>query len=269
MAAKDKSYVVAPARLDGSVRGGNFSCTHSGQQVDLMAGATVGKDAYLAGETIHISGTVSGTVRAAGGNITVGENAVIEGDLISYGSKPILEEGATVRGRQEHRADQELQGPQRNPVNSWVRSTLAMLVIVLLITWLMPQRAKTILDRVQETPARNILTGAVWLILVWPVSIILAVTLIGLPLGLVLLATTLVAYIIAAGLAALFIGRWAYSRLSPSASAAQPLSWIAAVLGAVIYEGVQLLGFLGWVATLIVVLFTFGAILQTLWRSRA
>ncbi|MEX1112237.1 MAG: polymer-forming cytoskeletal protein, partial [Candidatus Andersenbacteria bacterium] len=239
----------------------------AGQQVDVIEGATVGQDAYLAGEIITINGTISGTLRAAGSTITLGEHAVIEGDLISYGSKPTLAEGATVLGSQEHRADQKVTRHEGNPLSGWVRATLTTLIVVLLITLLMPKTAQMLLEQVKENRARNVITGAVWLLLVIPVGLILAVTIIGLPIALTLVGVTVVAYILATGLAALFIGQWVYAKLSPEA-AKQPLSWIAAVIGAAIYQGIQMFGFPGALAILIIVLFMFGTVIQTIWRSR-
>ncbi|MEX0649993.1 MAG: polymer-forming cytoskeletal protein [Candidatus Andersenbacteria bacterium] len=253
--------------VTGNVEGDLFA---AGQSLDLMSQTIIGSDAYLAGESIVIAGTVHGTVRAAGNSVVVESTAVIDGNLITYGAQAEIKDGATITGsREHHEGTQTAPAGTRNVLGSWVRSTIALLLLAFLISYFAPKAVRGVLAYVQANPGRSILTGLLWIILVGPIALILAVSLIGLPLALVLFFTSLVVYILATGIAALLIGSWLYGKLSPASSAQQPLAWPAAVLGAAVYEGIQLLGFFGGLLTFILVLFILGATIQSLWQKRS
>jgi cytoskeletal protein CcmA (bactofilin family) len=241
----------------------------AGQYIELASTASVGQDVYVAGQAVTIAGTVDGTVRAAA-DVTVKSGAQVTGDLIAYGNQPVIEDGAEIFGQVQHKVpDQAAKArDSRARLANWVRSVLTLFGIGLLFILALPHFAHQAFDAIKAQPGRSILTSALWLVLAGPAAVLLLISIVGIPLAFGLLLLTPILYIAAAGLAAALVGSWVMSKLSSRQTVnGGALTWPHVLLGAVIYEAVQLLGIIGWLLTFILVLFAFGAIVQTLWAN--
>lgn len=245
----------------------------AGDSVTVQPEAQIGHDAFLGGNTITIAGTVEGTVRAAGSTITIAETAVINGDLITYGeAEPAVAEGATIRGARHHR-----EGRQPAPVSGpglidWVRAVVTLFITAMALHFFMPRFTASVLEQLKTRPGVSVVTGLLWVILFIPVLVVLMISVIGWQLAIILVGLALILFTAASAYAALALGGWVMGKLSPrevgaTASPADiaPLGWSHALLGAVIFEAVRLLGGIGWLATFVFLIFVFGAVIRADW----
>lgn len=263
--------VTAPVQDDAHLAGNAITVRSSvdgdifaaGQSLTLTEASSIADDAYLTGQSVTIAGTISGTARIAAESVTIEPTARITGDLITYGNRPTIAEGAVISGEQRHEAREEVQ-PRRESQSilaGWVRSVLSLAVLGLILVYIFPRFTNIVLERTRQYPAKSLGVGALWMILVWPVSILLIFTIIGIPLAFTLLFLSIIFYIVGAGYAGLLIGSWLMGKISSQ----QPLSWAHVLLGAAVYESIQLLGFLGWLVTFVFVLMALGGFIRTLW----
>lgn len=279
-ASEDDVYIVGQqVEVSAEVRQDVYA---AGETVSISG--AVGDDAHAAGQMVEISGDVAGDVFAAGQNVTIadgvriggdvygaagrfeiGSGVVIAGDVVTFGqARPFIDETARVEGELRHTAPPEREFSQRDYVMSWVRSVLMLFVVSIVVMYLFGGLAQRTLTQLKTRAGASLLTGIIWLVLFLPIAILLMVTIIGLPLGLLALGLTAAAFVVAAGVAALTIGQWIMSRLARDTGEGK-LTWAHALLGAVVYESVQLLPIVGGLATLVLILFVFGALVQAVW----
>ena len=191
--------------------------------------------------------------------------AVIEGDLHTFGgNEPVIEEGAIVRGSVVHRAaaDKMEDKGSRFLLLAWVRSVVALFVVALVMIYGARRFTSQAIETVRHRSGKSLLTGILWLILFIPASILLLVTLVGIPLAVGGLLITGLMCLAATGASAVWLGRWVLGKISKESGS--ELTWVHALIGAVVYKGIQLLPGLGGVLTFILTLFFFGATFLTL-----
>ncbi len=264
----------------------------AGQALSLAPGASVGRDVLAAGATanllgrvgrniggsaeeITIGGPVEGRVDVQAGKLVLGPGARIGGDVIYTSRSPLeLQPGATVAGRTVH--NEPPQREQERPTISIVGKIIGFLVglamafiVGLAIILLAPRFTVRAAENIGLRPWESLGWGAIVLFVVPPILVIIAVTVIGIPLALIGLALYLIAIYIAQVFVAIFIGWWLLNRLTPDTirtwPAAGPLV-LAMVIGLVILSLLREIPFVGWLVTLIVVLLGLGA-MALAWRQ--
>lgn len=248
--------------VGGHVAGDVFA---AGQNLQLNAGTTIARDVYAAGENITLAGTVQGTVRAAG-RVTVASGARIAGDLKVYSNEaPIIEEGATIEG------EVSVEAPPKRPeagkklfLLGWVRSVMAMFVVALVMVYGARAFSRNAAETAGKQAGKSLLTAAIWMLLFIPASILLLITLVGIPLAAGVVLLTILLCLAASGITAAGVGRWVLGKLSRDAGT--ELSWVHALVGAVVYKALPLVPVIGWLAALVLTLIFFGATVLTLFK---
>lgn len=237
----------------------------AGETIILGGDSRVGGSVYAAGRRVEILGTVSGNVRMAGSELVVGPEAVIEGDLITYGKKPQIEEGAIITGKQEFRQGLENKEARGLGLLGWVRSVVAWFILAWVLLWLMPDFSKKVLVSLQKQSWRSILIGFLWLMLFAPTAVLLMVSGVGAPLGIIILLATAALLILSYGFGVLVVGHWVYAKALKQAG---PLTWQHALLGAVVLKGAQLIPGIGWLIAMALVIVMLGVLLNMIWQAR-
>jgi cytoskeletal protein CcmA (bactofilin family) len=244
----------------------------AGRNVHLGSEALVGHDARLAGNTVtaegrvernlrigadiaRIGGTVGGDVRANAREVTILPNAVINGDLIVRASEPpTISQGARILGDtryEELEHNRWLSWPM-----IWIGSLLALLVLgfaalALSSTW--PARVSATM---RTRPSGSALTGLGVLIFTPMVAGVLAVTLIGIPLAIVLMALYVAALLLSSVMVSYRVGTWLLERMNrPRAS-----SWVRMALGVFVVSLAMSLPFAGWLLVVAVLIAGTGAL---------
>jgi cytoskeletal protein CcmA (bactofilin family) len=246
----------AAAADDATVRmGGNIDISEAVPgDLHVMAGhvtveAPVAGNASLAGGSIEVSGPVTGNLRAAGGHVKIdgpvggdaniaagtlelGPEARIAGKLSFHGGDLRRDPAAEVTGPIETSA---ARGPHHErhyvskSTHGWIW-TAGLLVLAALIAAVLPGPSRRMAQELSERPWLTTLVGFVALTSIPVAALLLLVTIIGIPLGLLAIAAyaglLLVGYV---GLAVV-VGGLLLDRVRPGTAAMAAWRAGAAVL---------------------------------------
>lgn len=260
--------------------------TAAAGELRFMAGSDIKGHVTAAAGTIETRGRIGGSLLAAAGQVTAAGS--IEGPAtlwLDRQGRLDVRESALFGSSLTYYADQEAlvssratlsQEPQRYPLpvpkrtsGSWfghLVSLFGALVLAMVMVKLAPQRLRETVQLVIKRPLPSLGFGALWLVTVPIAVIVLAITLIGLPvavlLGLMYAAGLILSPVIAGATVAEFVhhrslAQTVLAKLSPFASvamgvAAYKLATFVPVVG----------GLVGFVGTL----FALGALVQRLFR---
>jgi len=161
-----------------------------GSDIVVEEGMRVG-DAVAIGGDVTVNGVVEGDVVAVGGSVILGSKAVVDGDVVSVGGAIEKEEGARVR-----RDIVEVNIPGISSVItslskgkwrgwSWafrIITFVGLLALALLLVAIIPKPFGLISAMVQENTLKVTLWGLLGLVLAVPLAILLAISLVGIPL---------------------------------------------------------------------------------------
>jgi hypothetical protein len=190
---------------------------------------------FAMGGNVDVRGQVDNDVVAMGGDVTIEDGAQVRGDVVSLGGKVNKARSATVLGETV-----TVGGfPKRffSPGAMWAMGggmqfvgTLVKLCMWLLIGWvvvsLFPTRSQRVLDGLRGRVGPSLLWGLLGLIAIVPaligvvlVAVLLCVTIIGIPVGVLLLlgyCLAVAALVLWGGvMGAAAVGEWGITRLSP------------------------------------------------------
>ena len=277
-------------RIHGSVRiaGGNVlvssvidrNATIAGGNVELREASVVEGNAYLAGGNIVVAGTVRQLLRATGGTIhiggvvgdvnvsaqrlRVGPRARIDGDLRYRvpAENVEIDSAATITG-------QIISLPTRNWATVWLVMQLlwglGFLLAGAVLIALLPGIATAAADGVRARPGVAAGFGVMWLLLL-PLGMgLAAVTVVGLPLAILLLAAYLIVLYLSGVVLALAIGRVI---LRDWARDGRGRLVVAFLLGGVLLILLGLIPLIGGFVILLAIIMGSGALLMPVVRRR-
>ncbi|MDD3927249.1 MAG: hypothetical protein PHT33_11395, partial [bacterium] len=260
--------INSPVRDDLVVAGGTVT----------VSGAGIGGDVLVWGGNTNLSAPVTGNVMGSVGNLaiysriggsvnvntsmlTLGPGAVVAGDLIYTSSKEAtINPNARVTGQirrnqpPQPRQDGRRDGGIGGLLLFLLWSALATIVTGLVLVYLFPRFSSGVVEITWRRFWRSLGIGFLVLVVTPIAAIILLMTVIGIPLGLILLAGWMITLYLAKVFAAIFLG-WLVLYLLRNRRATS-LIW-ALLLGAFLYELIQLIPIVGWI-------FLFGLFLASL-----
>jgi cytoskeletal protein CcmA (bactofilin family) len=255
-----EAFVVLSGRADvpQGQTVGDLVVFHGSSTVDgTVDGSLTAFDA-----PVTVSGRVNGDVVVFNGQVVLRSGGTVTGDVVSQ-SSPVVAPGATIGG-QTRRVETNVNWKGFGWVGRlawWLAVSVSTLVVGLVLVWLAGRGAAWILEagRTQIGPAIG------WGLLVFfglPILAICAlVTLVGIPLGLGLLAALGLLYALGYSASAWILGR---SLLRP------PTAWAAAFLvGWAILRVVALVPILGGLVWFVAVVFGLGVLVVAIWRGRS
>ena len=263
---------------DVVIGGGQTSISGAGVSGDVLwAGgalrvdAPVGGKMQLAGGEATINAHVRGNVAFKGKKLTLGKNAVIDGNLdYSAQQEATMEEGVVVKGKTTYT-------PQATPASKIsVQGILAFLTLLLLGKFLSAlifalalglffhRYAQTLVGNAMAQPLLEIGRGLVVLIVLPVASIIFIVTLIGIPFGILGLIAFVALLIFASPIAAIITGSVVHKWYSKSAE--YHVTWQTITLGVVVLTLIGFVPLLGGIAKFVLILLALGSILKMKWE---
>lgn len=231
--------------------------TALGGSVEVDDGGVVQGDLTAAGGAITIAGNVGGDVSAAAETVTLTDTAVIGGTL-SYGGELISAPGATVEGG----IVQGSAGFGPFPsIPDWVGALsgiVSTLVVGALLVAVLPGFTDRVADAAVDAPGRSALSGVGFLVFVPVTLILIAFTLIGIPLT--ILGFVAYGVLITVGYVAgnYTIGRYALSIRE------MENRWLALLVGVLLVAAVDLAPLVGGLVQLAVLLVGVGALVRAL-----
>jgi hypothetical protein len=220
---------------------------------------------------VYVDALVEGDVKVGHGDVELGSEAQVGGDIV-YGSGEIqhhpsaVVEGNMMAGRAPH-MEHEPDGFGIPGLVGWVFATAAFVACSVLLAVLAPGPLLAAARRAEESPGWSLLFGVASVPAVVVFAVVLAVSIIGIPL-LLLLAPAYLAFVFFGALvAAYFIGR----RVVFATGHYRGGNALAAVVGAIILAVAYLIPLLGGLLIYGLALFGTGAAILALFsrqRSR-
>jgi cytoskeletal protein CcmA (bactofilin family) len=173
---------------------------------DVFVQGTIAGHAYVGGDVVVIDGDVGGDLRVEAGSLTVGPDARIDGELryrIDQGRPATIAPSARIE-----RGTRELEPrPDEGPNIGFLAARLAgFLLAGLVVVAMAPATIGTTVEAARANPAAALGTGLLLFLLTPLVIVIVAATLVGGPLALVVLVLYLVSLYLAPVIPALWIG---------------------------------------------------------------
>jgi hypothetical protein len=143
---------------------------------------------------VRISGLVEGDVIGLSQRITLTPGAVVDGDLVWAGKRPVIPPGATVYGDVRHIRPGDVSSFGAFFVLHlaiWIAVTLSSLALGLVLLWVAPRAADAVFAAASAAPGASLGWGAALFFGLPLAAVVALVTLIGIPLGILLLLALL------------------------------------------------------------------------------
>jgi hypothetical protein len=229
---------------------------------DVRVSGRVSGDLVVIRGKLNLAGTVRGDVVTITDRASLGPTARVSGDVRYAEDKPLVSPRAQVGGDVERVNVDKIAGPAgvAAGIGFWLAISVSALLLGLLALWLAP-RAALAASEVAETRAGRSVAWGVALFLGIPiVAVILLVTLVGLPLGLLLLLALLPLYALG-----YTTGAWVLGRRLLGANRGRIVAFVA---GLVILRLIALIPFLGGLVGLVATVFGLGVLFVAAGRGR-
>ncbi|MFH0847678.1 MAG: hypothetical protein V1894_06485 [Chloroflexota bacterium] len=219
--------------------------------------------------TVTVAGAVGGDVDLRTENLTITSGVSIQGNL-TYTSQneAVIQSGATIAGTTNHKMP-EAKAPARRfpPVAAgakvlWqVLCFLMTLIAGVILILIASPRLNLMANSIQSKPWQSLGWGAILLIVVPVASVIVMITVIGLPLGLISLVLYGIAVYLSQIPVGLLIGRLIIRQNRELGSRGLVIGALA--LGLLILLLLRLLPFIGWITGLLTVVFGLGTLVTS------
>jgi hypothetical protein len=251
------------AQVDGQ----DGSITRFGEDVEVEEGETVGGSVTVFGGDVLIAGTVDGSVAVIGGDAKLESTAVVNGSLSAVGGRIEREAGSRVTGSVTS-GSQFFPGGRSfvNPSTWFGFSLLASFLMLIgtlalgaMVVALIPDHTEKIAMFIAREPWQSIGWGFLLALLVIPAIILLAVTIIGIPLIPILAIFAAVAYIYGYIAASLLIGK----RIFEVSKAVGASLIVETLVGLLVVGLLRFIPFVGGLIGLVIGLLGFGAVMIT------
>ncbi len=253
-----------------------------GSNLVLGPNSQIGWDVYAAGASLDARGAINGSLSGSTGralvsgkigkdlNLKMSENNLSEGLIISpeasvggevnYTAKKSaqISEKANIGGKISQTVPQ-------TKTNNWLAvfvwaklyAIFSALVVGLVLVFLGKKITPKILEKIEAKPLRVLLPGLVIMFILPPIALVLAFTIIGIPLALIISAWWLVAIYVAKVFTAILVGQVILKKLIKKGD---PLLIWSLVLGVIICWLLFAIPFVGWILGLIAIWLGLGGI---------
>jgi cytoskeletal protein CcmA (bactofilin family) len=260
-----RNLTVAGGDVDlsesAAVKGGLVS---AGGRVRLAA--PVGTDARIAAGSVIVSGPIKGSLNAMTGDLRLTSRASVAGGVTYWSQdQASVDPGASIAGGVHRKALPEFSRPRKETllgalagvvIVAKLVSAASTLILGLFLIYLFPGYTQSAVATLSARPGASFGIGLLALIVTPIAAIMLLVTVLGLPIGLMAIALYLVAIFLVRVFVILWLGRvllaWRGNEVRNT--------W-ALVLGLIVYSMLTLIPFVGGFVALCAILFGLGATL--------
>jgi len=258
----------------------------------ISSDVSVGKDLVIAGGQISVDGDVAGDVQVAGGvmtinghikggvdakiddHLTIGDGAIIDGGL-EYSARSAdalrVNEGAVVTGEIVFT---EFDAVSADGAKNFIFAAIgafvlfkliALIIAALVLVWLFKDFSNSIVKGVVRNPLRMLGYGFVVLVVVPAASIVLFITLFGVPLGFIAILSYGLLMLVTCVYTGVVVGAWVSQMIRKSGSAVVTCKNVT--LGVILLTVVKLIPIIGWIVGLFVMLVTLGSIAEVVYKK--
>jgi hypothetical protein len=244
----------------GRVDGGVF--VNAGRAV---VDGTVSGPLEIRGGEARINGTVEGDVKVHAGTLWLGEHAVLKKDLeYSARQDATLTPGAQVLGK-TRRLPQAAVGKTGLALFAATASFVGLIVAGLAVVLLFPTFARSVATESLSHFGRDFLIGAGVLILAPIASVLLIVSLVGLPLGLIGGLAYVALLLVSRICAGLVLGTLVWRLVMKEKQFR--VDWKTAIVGLALLPAVAWIPILGWIVWLVLLMAALGSVTLFVYRG--
>lgn len=211
--------VSVAGKVEGNVTaaGGNVDIQDSAQISGSVTGAggdikifsPIGRGATLAGGNVTIGNSINGDILAGVGNLALTSNAQAQNVTYYSSKKADIQEGAQIKGQISQKLPPKAKEKQETAKKILtgarlifaILSLVSSLIIGYIFTKFLPNFTNSAALRIRKNPFGMFLAGFLALVLIPILSVLLLITVVGIPIGLI----ALVGYTISLYLSKLFV----------------------------------------------------------------
>jgi hypothetical protein len=273
--------VTVSAPVDGKAR-------IAGGRVEIQPSATIAKGAVLAGGEVIVRGAVNGDLRAAGGHVTIdsrvagdasvaagtldlGPNARIGGKLTFRGEHLERDPAAEVAGGvvRKARHDRSWEGRTLARSTTGAIFTLGLMLLAAIIAGALPGATRRMQDELHASPWLATLFGIVALICIPIAAVLVMITIIGIPLGLLALLGYVALVIVGYVSASVLVSGLLLDRYKPAAAASSAWRAGSAALAMLVISSLAHVPLIGGFVALVALVIGVGAIVTATLHGKA
>ena len=224
-------------------------------------------DAVAIGGSVYVEGIVDGDAVAVGGTVHLGEEAIIHGDAVTVGGTIEEAEGSMVYGttvdvgsfdfKNIFKGKHFFDGHRGIPRVFTIIPIIGLLALVLLLSVLIPNELGTVASNVKNEPIMMFLWGLLGVILIVPLAVMLAISIVGIVLIPIEVLAVFLAMLIGFIAVAIIIGK----KLLRALKNDNPSVILSAILGVLILWLVGLIPIFGGIVKAIAGIIGFGAVI--------
>ncbi len=264
----------------------------AGNKITIADNAHIKGDLLFGGEVILINGIVDGDIKEGGGDITIGNKvggdiilevseltilstANIRGNLTYTGeNRAVVQSGAQINGITTHKLSEAKEDQSESffltllsSIKTKLIGFLMALLAGLLIILIAPKQLASIAESISSSPGPSAGWGALLLFATPIAAVVICITIIGLPVGLITLALWGISIYLAQIPVGLFLGRWIISHFR-DVEDNRGIMIGALATGLIILKLLSLIPHLGFFIGLAVVLFGLGSLIANIRRQK-
>ncbi len=279
-AAAGDLTVGSRINADAVLAGGSVmvdQASQVGRDLVAMGGSvrvlgSVSRNAFLSGGDVIIGGTIQGNVKVQADYVTLLPSARIQGQLRYSADRPAeIQSGAQVNGGIERTlrptAPWRYYRPFAFRFAGRVMEALWLLAIGFAALAVAPRSVSRVVERVSRHFGMSLLTGFILLVVVPVAALLVALTVIGIPLSIVAVLLYLASLYPAQIFPAMWLGQGIMRSLGRGG--APPSPYLAMTVGVILFAIAVAVPFIGWLLRLVVLLAGFGALWAAVWATRA
>ena len=258
--------IVLFAGLTSGLLANDRSIIKIGSDVHIEKDMRV-EDAVAVGGSVYVDGIVDGDAVAVGGTIHLGEESIIHGDAVTVGGTIEKAEGAMIYGTtvdvgsfdfENIFAGKHFFGGHRGiPKIFTIIPLIGLFALVLLLSVLIPAELGTVASNIKNEPIIMFLWGMLGVILIVPLAVMLAISIIGIALIPLEVLAVFLASLIGYIAVAIIIGK----KLLRALNKDNPSVILSAILGVLILWLVGLIPIFGSIVMVIAWIIGFGAVI--------
>ncbi len=234
---------------------------------DIALDAPVGGNVNVNAEMIRINSAVTGTfVAISNGTLTFGKSAVVPNKITFKGNTPaVVQEGAQVSTIDFQTLPQHKGGEAGKAVAAifsimFVVKIIGIALLGFLVIKLFPKTTKQIVGSVLTKSWANLGIGFLALFVAPFALILLAVTIVGIYLAVLIFLVWLVLLVVASIVTCIFAGSWILDVLNKKSE--MVVDWQALLIGTVALSILSIIPLIGILIFLLLLLLCFGAVLR-------
>lgn len=275
--------------ISGNIAGDLFV---AGNKITIADNVHIKGDLLFSAGAIHINGIVDGDIKGGGGEITIGgkvggdinlevseltilSTADINGSLTYIGEdRAVIQTGAQINGITTHKLPEAKEDQSEtfllalfSSIKTKFIGLLMALLAGLLIILIAPKRLASLAESISSRPGPSAGWGALMLFVTPIAAVVICITIVGLPVGLIALALWGIAIYLAQIPVGLFLGQWIISHFRDIEDT-RGIMIGALAIGLIILKLLSLIPYLGFFIGLAVILFGLGSVIAAIRRQK-